>query len=178
MLLTGITHAAARDKKHPFRGLTKQGRKESRRAAARFLELAPTLAQEVGGSLPPIGAIVSSPKVRCLATALLFAKGLGDLMVASEIQVDDSIKAGAVTGRELADLAQSVQVEHLLVSGHADLAKALPPGANLAAGAAKDGWFTTRPVVFTIHYAAGSAWDSARVLFGEGLVEKEWRRLL
>lgn len=172
MFVTCITHADARDKKHIFRGLTENGWREVESAARRFR----VLHEEV---VPSIGTIVSSPKARCLETAVLFAKALSDfeLLNASEIQVDDRLKAGSIAGDELPELVGSVKTEHLLVSGHADLAKALPAGFNLAPGSAKDGWFSTRPVLFTIEYEVGRPWHKARVLYCEGYSDKLWHNL-
>ncbi|UCG23810.1 MAG: histidine phosphatase family protein [Chloroflexota bacterium] len=173
MLVTCITHADARGKKHAFRGLTKQGQKEAESAAERFRELA-----EKG--VPRIGFVMSSPKARCLETAVLLAKALSDfgLITTSEVLVDATLKAGSITGGELADLANMIEARHLLVSAHADLAKALPAGAGLGSTAVKDGWFTTRPVLFTIDYEAGEAWDNARVLYCEGYVDDDWHSLI
>lgn len=173
MLLTCITHAGARDKKHAFRGLTEQGRREALSAAERFRELA-------GEEMPRIEVVVSSPKARCLETAIVFVKAISDfgLVETSEVQVDASLKAGSITGDELYNLANSIEARHLLVSAHADLAKALPAGAALASGVVKDGWFTTRPILFTIDYEVGQPWHKARVLYCEGYSDGGWQALL
>jgi phosphohistidine phosphatase SixA len=173
MLITCITHAGARGKKHPFRGLTEQGQAEAASAAGRVRELA-------GDEVPQIGAIVSSPKARCLETAVLFAKKASDfgLLAVSEVQVDAGLKAGSITGDELSLLANSSATRHLLVSGHADLARALPAPTELTPAAVKDGWFTTRPVLFTIDYEAGQPWSQARILYCEGYIDQEWRSLI
>lgn len=172
MFITCITHAAAREKKHAFRGLTEAGWQEVESAAQRFRAL-----QEE--EMPRIGAIVSSPKPRCLETVVLFAKTVSDfgLLDASEVQVDAGLKAGSIAGDELPDLADSIETEHLLVSGHADLAKALPAQFELATGAAKDGWFSTRPVLFTVEYEPGRPWEKARVLYCEGYEDNLWHSL-
>jgi phosphohistidine phosphatase SixA len=174
MLLTGITHASARDKKeHPFRGLTENGWSEVRGAAARFKEL-------TGGEHPLVETIISSPKARCIETAVLFAKAISDfqLVATSEIQVDASLKAGSIQGGELVELANRTGAKHLLVSAHADLVKALPPSARLAPETAKGGWFTTRPVLFTVDYTPGEPWDRAGILYCEGFVDGKWRSLI
>lgn len=173
MFITCITHAAARDKQHAFRGLTEAGWQEVNSAAQRFRTL--TNVDE----LPRIGAIVSSPKARCLETAVLLAKALSDfgLLDASEVQVDAGLKAGSIAGGELPAQANSTAAQHLLVSGHADLAKALPARFQLDAGAAKDGWFSTRPVLFSVDYEPGQPWENARVLYCEGLIDKRWQNL-
>lgn len=173
MLITGITHADARGKKHPFRGLTEQGWREAASAAARFRKL-------VEEDIPPIGVIVSSPKARCLETAVLFAKALSDLglMATSEVQVDAGLRAGSIMGDEIAGLANRFATPHLLVSGHADLARALPAATELLPTAVKDGWFTTRPVLFTIDFEPGQLWEKARVLYCVGYVDEEWLSLL
>lgn len=178
MLVTCITHADARGKKHAFRGLTKQGRKEAESAAERFKEL---MEEEV----PPIGVVVSSPKARCLETAVLFAKALtistvsaSGLITTSEVQVDAGLKAGSVMGDEIADLVTSIATRHLLVSAHADLAKALPARTELLSTAVRDGWFTTRPVLFTIDCETGKPWDKAQVLYCEGYVDEAWQSLI
>lgn len=179
MLLSGITHADARDgKKHPFRGLSKQGRKESKKAADRFKKLVEAWTNERGEPVPAVDVVVSSPKVRCLETVILMAKAASQLTATSEVQVRPALKAGAITGRELADLANEVEAQHMLVSGHADLVQALPEQVELAPEAAKNGWFTTRPVLFVIDYAAGKPWESAQVLSCEGLVDGKWISLL
>jgi len=172
MFITCITHASARGKEHAFRGLTEAGWREVKSAAQRFKALHE---EEV----PRIGVIVSSPKARCLETAVLFAKALSDfgLLDASEVLVDAGLKAGSITSDELPDLASSVETRHLLVSGHADLAKALPAGFKLAYGAAKNGWFSTRPVLFTIKYEVGQPWEEAQVLYCEGYAGNLWHSL-
>ncbi|MFN2224511.1 MAG: hypothetical protein PVH65_00995 [Chloroflexota bacterium] len=173
MFITCITHADARNKQHAFRGLTEAGWQEVNGAANHFRAL--TNVDE----LPHIGAIVSSPKARCLETVVLLAKALSDfgLVDASEVQVDAGLKAGSIAGDELPDLAGRFAARHLLVSGHADLAKALPAHFRLGAGAAKDGWFSTRPVLFTVEYEPGQPWEEARVLYCEGLVDLRWHNL-
>lgn len=172
MLITCITHADARDKKkHPFRGLTEQGWQEVNSAAEQFREL-------IDEETPIIETIVSSPKARCVETAILFAKAVSELTATSEIQLDPGLEAGTVRGGELFYLAKDIQVQHLLVSGHADLARTMPPHVELVSEAAKDGWFTTRPVLFQIEHEAGNSWDKARVLYCLGLVDGEWLNLL
>ncbi len=174
MLLTGITHASARDKKeHPFRGLTEKGWEEVRGAAAGFKEW-------IGDDPLPIDSVVSSPKARCIETAVLFAKAISDyrLIATSEIQVNAGLKAGSIQGGELVELVNSTGAKHLLVSAHADLVQALPPSANLVPEAAKGGWFTTRPVLFTVDYIPGEPWDRARVLYCEGFVDGKWQSLI
>jgi phosphohistidine phosphatase SixA len=173
MFMTCITHADARGKEHAFRGLTETGWREAKSAAQQFK----ALHQE---EIPSIGIIVSSPKPRCLETAVLFAKELSDfgLLDASEVQVEAGLKAGSITGDELPDLASSIETQHLLVSGHADLAKALPAGFKLASGAAKNGWFSTRPVLFTVEYDAGQPWEQARALYCQGLIDGRWQNLV
>ena len=42
------------------------------------------------------------------------------------------------------------------------------PHIELASGAIKDGWFTTRPVLFTIDYKVGEPWGKARAMYCEG----------
>ena len=174
MFITCITHAEARDKQDVFRGLTEVGWWQVDSAAQRFRAL--TTFHE----LPHIGAIISSPKARCLETAVLLAKALSnfELLDASEVQVDAGLKAGSIAGDELPDLADRAETSHLLVSGHADLAKALPASFRLEAGAAKDGWFSTRPVLFTVEYEPGQPWQEARILYCEGLIEKRWHNLV
>jgi phosphohistidine phosphatase SixA len=172
MLITCITHADARDKKaHPFRGLTEQGWREVERSAERFREL-------IDNETPKIEVVVSSPKARCVETALLFAKAVSDLATTSEIQLDAGLKAGSISGHELFDMANSTQGRHLLVSAHADLVRALPAHAAMVSKAAKDGWFTARPVLILMKYDAGEPWSSAQVLACEGLLHEEWRNLL
>ena len=70
MIINCITHAAARDKKkHPFRGLTEQGWREVNGAAEQFRKL-------IDEETPAIETIISSPKARCVETAILFAKAI------------------------------------------------------------------------------------------------------
>jgi len=172
MLITCITHADARNKKkHPFRGLTKQGWREVESIAERFREL-------IDDETPKIEVVVSSPKARCVETALLFAKAVSKLTTTSEIQLSAGLKAGSIDGHELFDLANSIQGQHFLVSAHADFVRALPAHATMISGAAKDGWFTTRPVLILVKYDAGESWNSAQVLACEGLLHEEWRNLL
>lgn len=172
MLITCITHADARDKKaHPFRGLTRRGWREVERTAVRFREL-------LDAQAPTIEVVASSPKARCLETALLFAKAVSDLCATSEIQIDAGLKAGSIAGHELFDLANNLQARHLLVSAHADLVRALPEPAALIPTAANNGWFTTRPVLILLKYEAGESWNSAQILACEGLLDEDWRNLL
>jgi phosphohistidine phosphatase SixA len=172
MFVTCITHADARGKEHAFRGLTEIGWREVESAAQRFRALHKE-------EIPSIGIIVSSPKPRCLETAVLFAKALSDfgLLDASEVQIEAGLKAGSITGGELPNLASNIKTRHLLVSGHADLAKALPASFQLAPESAKNGWFSTRPVLFTTQYEPGQQWDKAQVLYCEGLVDGRWQDL-
>jgi len=180
MIITGITHADARDKKHPFRGLTGQGREEAISAAGRFRELMGVIETGRGVKIPTVGRIVSSPKARCLETAILFAKAISDfgLMATSEVQVDAGLKAGSISGDELSQLAKRIKTPNLLVSAHADLARALPAQVELTAGSVKEGWFTDRPVLFTIDYEAGEPWEQARILSCEGYFDGSWRDLI
>ncbi len=181
MIITGISHANARDKKkHTFLGLTEQGWREVNSAAKRFRALMAALGKDQGEEMPLVETVVSSPKARCLETAILFAKTISDfkLMATSEVRVNSGLKAGSITGDELAELANGIRTQHLLVSGHADLAKALPPNIELTSAAVKDGWFTTRPVLFTIDYKVGEPWDEARVLYCEGTIDGEWQSLI
>jgi hypothetical protein len=53
----------------------------------------------------------------------------------------------------------------------------MPAHFELAAGAVKDGWFTTRPVLFTVEYEIGLPWEKAPVLYCEGLIDKVWHSL-
>ena len=173
MLITAITHASARDKIHTFRGLTEEGRAESEQAAERYRTL--TAGQEI----PVIEWVISSPKPRCLETVILFAKRLDDeAIAASSVEVDGRLAAGNIDGSELAELAATAEAVHLLVSGHADLAKSLPDSVLLGDGAADDGWFQSRPVLFQIEIEPGRPWTAAEVRFCESLREGEWRSLL
>ncbi len=172
MLMTCITHADARDQKaHPFRGLTATGWREVESAAERFRTL-------VDEETPKIELVISSPKARCVETALLLAKALSDLCATSEIRLDAGLKAGSISGNELSDLANSVQGQHLLISAHADLVRALPPGTRLIPTAAQNGWFTTRPVLIMVNYDPGEPWAAAQVLACEGLSDDKWGNLL
>lgn len=180
MFVTCITHADARGKSQAFRGLTEQGWREVESAAERFRELMEELGTNQDEAMPRVKAVVSSPKARCLETAVLLAKAISDfkLIDTSEVQVEANLKAGSITGQELAELANSLRTPHLLVSAHADLAKALPAPDILASEATRDGWFTTRPVLFTIDYEVGEAWDEARVLYCEGYIDEAWQDLV
>ncbi len=172
MIITCITHCDARDKKKfPFRGLTEKGRRESDLAEVRFREL-------ITVETPKIETVISSPKARCVETAVLFAKAISDLLSTSEIQLDATLKAGSIHGEELFELANGSECRHVLVAAHADLARTLPPHAKLLAEAAKNGWFTTRPVLILLNYEPGDSWDAAQVLACEGLVGEEWQHLL
>jgi phosphohistidine phosphatase SixA len=171
MLITCLTHADARDKKtYPFRGLTEKGWQETERAAERFREL-------ITAETPKIEVVVSSPKARCVETALLFAKAVSDLMATSQFQLEARLEAGSIAGQELFDLANSLDVQHLLVSAHADLVGALPANVVMISEAVKNGWFTTRPVLILVDYDRGEAWDTAQVLTCEGLWDDKWQNL-
>ena len=172
MFITCITHTDARDKKkHPFRGLSKQGWREVELAAERFREL-------IDDGAAKIDVVVSSPKARCVETAVLFAKEVSDLAATSEIQLNASLKAGSIDGQELFDLANNIQAQHLLVSAHADFARTLPEHATMIAEATKNGWFTTRPVLILVEYEPGKPWGAAKIVACEGLFGKKWRSLL
>lgn len=172
MLITAITHAEARGSDHTFRGLTRAGMEECRQAAARYLDLTR------GSSHPPIARILSSPKPRCLETVLLFTKVLPDeLLTTSGLDVMDGLRAGSIEGGELARLAEEGD-DHILVSGHADLARTLPEAMSLVADAVSDGWFQLRPVLFQIESTPGQPWAQARIRFCEGIVDGKWRDLI
>lgn len=173
MYLTVITHASARDKKRNFRGLTAAGQAECDGAAQRYEALTD------GRDVPAIDKIVSSPKPRCLETVILFAKGLGNESIeASSVAVDPGLAAGEIEGGEVAALAAADDAAHVLVSGHADMVKTLPPGTSLATDAADGGWFSMRPVLFQVEIEPGQAWEEATVRFCGALVEGGWRGLL
>jgi phosphohistidine phosphatase SixA len=181
MLISCITHANARSKKnHVFLGLTEQGWGEVDSAAKQFNALIAGQGNVQGEYMPRVDAIISSPKARCLETAVLFAKAISDygLVTTSEAQTNAALKAGSIGGDELVELANSTRMRHLLVAAHADLAKTLPSRVELVPSAVKDGWFTTRPVLFSIDHEAGEPWDQARVLFCEGYIDDEWRNLI
>lgn len=173
MFLSVITHADAREG-FEFRGLTEQGWQEAGSAVSHYRGLLRAQAEEI----PAIDAVVSSPKPRCLETAILLAKGLGDFVQASEVSVNAGLKAGSINGPELKEVAQTVDAEHLLVSGHADMVKTLPEGASLVSGAENDGWFADKPVLFTVAYEPGAPWDEATVIFCQALVDGAWQNLL
>ena len=129
--------------------------------------------------MPPFDQIVSSPKPRCLETAILFAKALDNASVeASSVAVDAGLAAGEIEGGEVAALAAGADAAHVLVSGHADMVKTLPPGTSLAAGAADGGWFAVRPVLFQVEIEPGRPWEEATVHFCSALVDGEWQDLL
>lgn len=171
MKITCITHATARDKKYTFRGLTDVGWQEVDSAADRFLSV-------MAADTQKIGAIISSPKARCVETAVLFAKAVSSWVATSEIELNSGLKAGSITGSELIDLANENRGQHLLVSAHADIVQALPPHAALLPKAASGGWFAIRPVIFQIDYEVGKAWDTARIIYCDGLVDGMWQKLL
>ena len=171
MLITCITHAAARGKKYPFRGLTEKGWQEVDSAAERFMSL-------IGEESPKIEAVVSSPKARCVETAILFAKAISELTSTSEIKLETDLKAGSISGNELYDLATKYPFQHLLVSAHADLVRTLPDHVKLIAEATNDGWFSTRPVLFQLIYHVGEPWNTARLIYCEGFLAGEWQNLI
>jgi phosphohistidine phosphatase SixA len=172
MFITCITHADARDKKaHPFRGLTGTGWREVESSADRLKAL-------IDEETPKIELVVSSPKARCVETAILLAKALSDLCATSEIQLDAGLKAGSISGNELSDLANRVQSQHVLISAHADIVRALPAGTRLIPSAAQNGWFTTRPVLILVKYDPGEPWAGAQVLACVGLSDDKWGNLL
>jgi phosphohistidine phosphatase SixA len=170
MLITCITHAAARGKEHPFRGLTEQGWQEVDRAAERFKSRA-------GLEIPKIEAVVTSPKARCVETAILFAKAISEFAATSEIKLETGLKAGSVSGNELFDITTKYPFQHLLVSAHADLVRTLPDHVKLIDEAADGGWFAPRPVLFQLEYHVGESWNNARLIYCEGLIAGEWRNL-
>ncbi len=171
MLITCITHAAARGKEHRFRGLSKQGRREVDIAAERFKS-------QAGLDFPKIEAVVASPKARCVESAILFAKAVSEFMAISEITLETGLKAGSVSGNELFDIATKYPFQHLLVSAHADLVRTLPGHVKLISEAADSGWFSTRPVLSQLKYHVGESWDNARLIYCEGLLAGEWRNFI
>lgn len=56
--------------------------------------------------------------------------------------------------------------------------KALRAQASPISKAAKDGWFTTRPVVVLLEYAPVDPWDKARILACHGPMDVEGSSLL
>jgi phosphohistidine phosphatase SixA len=172
MLITAITHASARDKEHNFRALTEDGTQESLSAVARYGEL-------TGEQPIPITRVLSSPKPRCLETAITFVKQLdNEAVVASTVEVDAGLAAGEIEGSELAHLGREAEAGHVLVSGHADLVQTLPEHVRLTADAASDGWFQVRPVIFQLHIEPGAEWSQAELRFCEGLVDGQWQSLV
>ena len=171
MLITCITHAAARGKKYSFRGLTEKGWQEVDSAAERFKSL-------VGEESPKIEAVVTSPKARCVETAILFAKAVSEFASTSEIRLETDLKAGSISGNELYDIATKFPFQHLLVSAHADLVRTIPDHIELISEAADSGWFSTRPVLFQLKYHVGESWDNARLIYCEGLLAGEWRNFI
>ena len=172
MYLTVITHASAREGEYNFRGLTAAGQGECAAVAERYGALA-------SDGAPAFDRIVSSPKPRCLETVILFAKGLENERIgASSVAVDGGLAAGEIEGGELAALAAAGGAEHVLVSGHADMVKALPAGVSLAEDAADGGWFAVRPVLFQVEVTGGQSWDEATVRSCGALVDGRWRDLL
>ena len=108
----------------------------------------------------------------------MFAKVVSDLCTTSEIQLDPGLKAGSIGGHELFHMANNIRAQHLLVSAHADLVRALPAQTAMISEAVKNGWFTNRPVLILVKYDIRESRDSAHVLACEDLLDGKWRNLL
>ncbi|MFD2070122.1 phosphoglycerate mutase family protein [Azotobacter chroococcum] len=181
MLIICITHADARRTKasHIFRSLTEQGREEVRHAANRFQELAMRILRDQYDKKLSIERILSSPKARCIETALLFADELRDLTKTSDISISEKLdekQDGILTSEDLVSVIRNENSQAILIACHGDLANALPPSA-LRSQENQGGWFKQRPVFALIDYDPEAGWESAKVLCCEGYEASPWKNL-
>jgi broad specificity phosphatase PhoE len=155
MLVLAVTHSdsAARSP----RSLSEGGRQQALWAARRLREFV--------GKKAVLVAALSSPKTRCLETAILVAREFGETTKSETTSFDridvrreleeakDPMTPEAL--KQLLDgVTQDIEIaQHItsdaavLISMHGDLANALRESVTLAPHLAPDGWFDVRPVI-------------------------------
>ena len=181
MLVIFVTHADSRRTKEPtmFRCLTDQGREEVKRAANRFQDLAKRALADQFNQKLIIEKIVSSPKARCVETALLFADELRSFTKTSDISISNNLdekRDGILTSKDVIAVLDAEEAQAVLVACHGDLANALPQ-TGIRSQEIQGGWFKQRPVVAMVDYDRKEAWERARVLFCDGYDVAVWRSL-
>lgn len=145
MLVMAITHpdSAARSP----RALSEGGRHQALEAARRLRELA--------GKKVVLGTVLTSPKARCLETAIILARELG------ETTKDDGHYDSIVVLDKLKEQSEPIKPDTflevvkrnalaetaVLVAMHGDLASALEPHVQFREDLVSGGWFTIRPVI-------------------------------
>lgn len=165
MWIIAITHASTREVPSPsLKALSEAGREQIKTLAQQFRDLVPNTVP-LGENLK-IDRIVTSPLARCVETAVLFADELREFTQTGEVQISARIKArkGAqLSPEELLTTIKEADADCLVLSLHADLAGALPAGADVTVES-ENGWFKTRPVLAVLNYDPAAPWENARLL--------------
>ncbi len=160
MLILAVTHPDPISR-NP-RSLSEGGRQQAFQAARRLRELV--------GKRVSLTAVISSPKARCLETAILIAREFGEttrddgtydghIHVVPEL---DETHGAANSVRNLNEtirpfLHDSVEAadKGILLAVHGDLANMLISSTTFSEEAASGGWFKNRPVIAIFDYAPG-----------------------
>ncbi len=159
MLVLAVTHPDPISR-NP-RALSEGGRQQALFAARRLRELI--------GKRISLAAVASSPAARCLETAISVARELGettkdDGTYEGRIHVVEALEqisgAPPKTRGDLKAVLNSLATtkmtedQAVLLSVHGDLANMLSGLEEFAEEAASGGWFSVRPVVAGLDYAA------------------------
>jgi len=175
MLVLAVTHPDAISR-NP-RSLSEGGRQQALCAARRLRELI--------GKRISLAAVASSPAARCLETAILVARELGEttgedgtyegrIHVVEELQEIRGVPAKSRVDLEaaLGSLAAMKMAEDqaVLLSVHGDLANMLSGSATFTGESASGGWFDVRPVVAGFDYSP----TGMRLRFCEALRAGGW----
>jgi hypothetical protein len=175
MIVIAVTHADATSR-NP-RSLSEGGRQQALLAARRIRELI--------GKRVSLAAVVSSPMARCLETAIVVARELGestseDGSFQGRIHVADRLGQTDAGPRGPDDLFAVLSAyatgdygenRAVLLSTHGDLANMLSGACELVEGTASNGWFASRPVIVGFDYASGHV---SRVSFCEVFRAGSW----
>jgi Histidine phosphatase superfamily (branch 1) len=159
------------------RSLSEGGRQQALLAARRIRELL--------GKRTSLAAVVSSPRARCLETAIVVARELGettreDGTYQGHIHVVEELDESETGPRVRADLdavlspfakEDSGQNKAVLISTHGDLANMLGGTCEFIDGMVSEGWFEARPVIAGFEYVSGQV---ARVSFCEVFRGGSW----
>lgn len=175
MLVIAVTHPDSTSR-NP-RSLSEGGRLQALLAARRVRE-------KVGKRISLV-AVMSSPAFRCLETAIVVARELGETTRADgtydgRIEVSDSLAEIGAKPRTVEDLGAalgSLKVDKLpestavLVACHGDLANMLGGALRFASETASGGWFEVRPVISSFDFITDRV---ANLHFCEALVGGCW----
>lgn len=175
MLILAVTHPDTISR-NP-RSLSEGGRQQGLLAARRLRELI--------GKQVFLGAIVSSPKARCLETAILVAREFGETTKADgtydgRVHVVGELEETPGQVKDISALNEALGPfrqgdfespdKAILLAVHGDLANMLNGSAIFTQEAASEGWFVRRPVIAGFDYTPGRV----TVRFCEELQRGSW----